>query len=185
MNTITLIFVALSLAADAFAVSIASGANDRKMNTALVLRIAVFFGAFQAAMPIIGYFAGISVNKFIAQYDHWIAFCLLAAVGIKMIYEAFKLDASKKFNPASIPVLFILAIATSIDAFAVGITLSFLKISIVFAAVTIGIITFAVALAGVNIGKKLGHFFEKKIEIAAGILLIAIGTKILIQHIIS
>lgn len=181
-----IIFIALGLSMDAFSVSIASGAVYKKFNIAHALRMAFFFGAFQALMPIIGWLSGIAFKSYLTSFDHWIAFGLLFAVGIKMIIEAFKLEESDK-KPAtmSVGVLLMLAIATSIDALAVGITLSLLTDHIFTSVILIGLITFIVCYAGVYIGKHFGHIFENKIEIAGGIVLILIGSKILFEHLLK
>jgi putative Mn2+ efflux pump MntP len=145
--------------------------------------MAAFFGGFQAFMPIVGYLAGLSVSRYIEDYDHWIAFGILAAVGLKMIYESFKIKEEKNTpHPSNIMVVFVLAIATSIDALAVGITISLITSAIVLAAVIIGAVTFSMSFAGVYIGKKFGHFFEGGIEIFGGLVLITLGVKIVIQH---
>lgn len=186
MGLITIIIVALALAMDAFAVSIVSGAAFRKLEVKHAFRMALFFGGFQAFMPLIGSLAGLTIRDHIADYDHWVAFGLLAAVGGKMIYESFKIKPhNKNSNPANIVVLLFLSVATSIDALAVGITLPLLKVSIAVAVVIIGLITFALSYLGVYIGKKVGHFFESRIEAIGGLVLIALGLKILIEHLIS
>jgi len=186
MGTITITIVAFALAMDAFAVSIVSGAAYRRLKVKHALRMAVSFGAFQALMPLIGSLAGLTIRDYIADYDHWAAFGLLAAVGGKMIYESFKIKPLRKnFNPSNIVVLLLLSVATSIDALAVGITISLLKVSITMAVVIIGLVTFALSYLGVYIGKKVGHFFENKIQAIGGIVLIALGLKILIEHLIS
>ncbi len=183
MGLITIVIIAVGLAMDAFAVSIVSGSAYKQLKIKHAFRIAVFFGGFQALMPLIGSLAGLSVKEYVANYDHWIAFALLSAVGAKMIYESFKITPAKEnFNPESILVLLVLAVATSIDALAVGITLSFLQVSIAIAVVIIGLVTFVLSYLGVLIGTKIGHFFENKIEAVGGLVLIAIGLKILIQH---
>ncbi|MBL7153943.1 MAG: manganese efflux pump [Phycisphaerae bacterium] len=180
---ITIIAIAIGLAMDAFAVSIVSGSAYRQLQVKHALRIALFFGGFQAIMPLIGSLAGLTVKDHIADYDHWIAFGLLTVVGGKMIYESCKIKkAEKKFDPTSLITLLALAVATSIDALAVGITLSLIATSIILAVIIIGMVTFALSYLGVWIGKKFGHFFETKIEILGGIILIAIGAKILLQH---
>ena len=186
MGLITIIIVAFALAMDAFAVSIVSGAAYRRLKVKHALRMAISFGAFQALMPLIGSLAGLTIKDYIADYDHWAAFGLLAAVGGKMIYESFKIKPLRKnFNPANVVVLLLLSVATSIDALAVGITLSFLQVSIAKAVVIIGLVTFALSYLGVYIGKKAGHFFKNKIQAIGGIVLIALGIKILIEHLIS
>ncbi len=186
MGLITIIIIALALAMDAFAISIVSGAAYRRLKVKHALRMAVSFGAFQAFMPLIGSLAGLTIKEHIADYDHWVAFGLLAAVGGKMIYESFKIKPLRKnFNPSNIVVLLLLSVATSIDALAVGITISLLKVSITMAVVIIGLITFALSYLGVYIGKKVGHFFENKIQAIGGLVLIVLGIKILIEHLIS
>ena len=168
---------------DAFAVSIVSGSTYRQLQLRHALRMAAFFGAFQAFMPLIGSLAGLTLREHIADFDHWVAFALLAAIGGKMIYESFRIkQAEKKHDPASLLTLLALAVATSIDALAVGITLSLIAASIIFAVIIIGLVTFVLSYFGVYIGKKFGHFFETKIEALGGMILIAIGVKILIQH---
>ena len=183
MGLITITIIAVGLAMDAFAVSIVSGSVYKQLKIKHAFRIAVFFGGFQAIMPLIGSLAGISLKGYVANYDHWMAFALLSAVGAKMIYESFKItSAEENFNPENILVLLVLSVATSIDALAVGITLSFLRVSIATAVIIIGLVTFVLSYLGVLIGKRFGHFFESKIEAVGGFVLIALGLKILIQH---
>ena len=184
MNLFSILFIAIGLAMDAFAVSIASGFAVRKLHFSYAVKIAFLFGLFQGVMPVVGWLAGSGLVEYISAIDHWIAFGLLTFVGGKMIYEstAFCEDEACDQNPKRIYVLLTLAIATSIDALAVGLTLSFINIDIVTPAVIIGAITFALSLAGVYIGDKVGHFFESKIEIIGGLILIGIGIKILIEH---
>jgi putative Mn2+ efflux pump MntP len=183
MELITIIIIAVGLAMDAFAVSVVSGSAYKQLRIKHALRIALFFGGFQAVMPLIGALAGLSVKKYTANYDHWAAFGILCAVGGKMIYESFKIkSADDSFNPANIFVLLALSVATSIDALAVGLSLSLLVTSIAVAVIIIGLVTFLLSYAGVLIGKRFGHFFESRIEALGGLILIALGTKILIQH---
>ena len=183
MVLLTIVIIAIGLAMDAFAVSIVSGAAYKQLNIKHAFRLALFFGGFQAFMPIVGFLAGLTVKQHIANYDHWVAFALLTAVGAKMIYESAKIKpADENSQPFNIPVLLALAVATSIDALAVGITLSLLRIPIVTAAVIIGLVTFVLSYIGVFIGKNFGHFFENKIEALGGIILIGIGLKILFEH---
>jgi len=186
MGLITIIIIALALAMDAFAVSIVSGTTYRQLEVKHAFRMALFFGGFQAFMPLVGSLAGLTIRDYIAEYDHWVAFGLLAAVGGKMIYGSFKITPpGKNSNPANVVVLLLLSIATSIDALAVGITLSFLQVSIAVAVTIIGLVTFALSYLGVYIGKKVGHFFEGQIEAIGGLVLIALGIKILMEHLIS
>jgi putative Mn2+ efflux pump MntP len=183
MNFFTIVVIAVCLAMDAFAVSIVSGSAYRQLKLRHALRIAFFFGGFQALMPLVGSLAGLAIKERIAGYDHWLAFALLAAVGGKMIYESFKFSPARhNFNPENIFVLLALSLATSIDALAVGVTLSLLVTSIATAVIIIGLITFVFSYFGVWIGRKFGHFFEASFEALGGLVLIALGLKILIQH---
>ena len=185
MSIITIFFIAFGLSMDAFAISITSGLIIKRLKITYALRIAFFFGLFQAIMPIIGWLAGITLKNFISGTDHWIAFGLLSFIGCKMIYESTKMERNEKgFDPLNTYVLLLLSIATSVDALAVGLSLSLLKILIITPAVIIGIVTFLLCLIGVYIGDKFGHFFERKIEVVGGLVLIGIGIKILIQHLL-
>jgi putative Mn2+ efflux pump MntP len=185
MQLLTIIIIAVGLSMDAFAVSVVSGSAYKQLKIKHAFRIAVFFGGFQAIMPLIGSLAGISVKEYVAGYDHWMAFALLSAVGAKMIYESFKITSAEgNFNPESILVLLVLSVATSIDALAVGITLSFLQVSIATAVIIIGLVTFVLSYLGVLIGKRFGHFFENKIEALGGLVLIGLGAKILFEHLV-
>jgi len=168
---------------DAFAVSITSGLTIKSLRINNALKIAIFFGLFQAIMPLIGWLAGLSFRDFISGVDHWIAFGLLSVIGCKMIYESSKMGLNKKkINPLNVYVLLMLSVATSIDALAVGLSLSFLKVSIVLPAIIIGIVTFLLSILGVYFGNRFGHYFERKIQIIGGLILICIGIKILIEH---
>lgn len=168
---------------DAFAVAVGCGLAIRPLRIIYALRIAFFFGAFQALMPIAGWMAGVSLRGIIASLDHWIAFSLLVAIGGKMIYESQRLE---RRNPGwaaiSTTRLLILSLATSIDALAVGISFAFLREMIVRPAMIIGLITFLVCFAGVWIGNRFGHVFENKVEMAGGLVLIGIAVKILATH---
>ncbi|MHC4457805.1 MAG: manganese efflux pump MntP [Planctomycetota bacterium] len=185
MEMLTITFIALGLAMDAFAVSVVSGSAYKQLKVRHFLQIAIFFGFFQAFMPLIGALAGLTIKKYIAVYDHWVASALLFVVGVKMIYESFKIKSTdKNFDPSNIFVLLILSIATSIDALAVGITLPLLVVSLATAVIIIGLVTFILSYIGVSVGRKFGHFFESKIEALGGIVLIALGAKILIEHLL-
>jgi putative Mn2+ efflux pump MntP len=185
MELITIIVIAVGLAMDAFVVSIISGSAYRQLHVKHTLRMALSFGVFQAFMPLIGSLAGLSLKDYIQNYDHWVAFALLAAVGGKMIYESFKIKSVKENpDPSNITVLLVLSIATSIDALAIGITLSFITSSIALAVIIIGLITFALSYIGVLIGKRFGHFFENRIEALGGLVLIGIGVKIMCEHLL-
>ena len=171
---------------DAFAVAVASGVTIKHLRVHHALTIAASFGLFQAFMPLIGWLGGLTLRDSVALVDHWVAFGLLAFIGGKMIYESFKIESvEKKSDPLDIYVLFVLSVATSIDALAAGISFAVLDVSIVTPVLIIGAVTFILSFAGVWIGERFGHFFEKKIEFAGGLLLIAIGVKILASHITS
>ena len=183
MNLITIIILAIGLGIDAFSVAIGIGATNTKRSWAPMLRLASAFGVFQFVMPIAGWLAGLTVVSFIANYDHWIAFALLAYVGGKMIREGFEKESEeeKADQTTGLPLL-LLSVATSIDALAVGFSFSVLKVPILFPATIIGIVCFLMTAIGMIFGKALAKIFGKKVEIFGGIVLIAIGVKILIDH---
>lgn len=178
----SIFILAVGLSLDAFAVSISSGIAIRRMRLRHAVQIALFFGVFQAVMPILGWAGGLFAGAWIADYDQFIAFGLLAFIGSKMIFDALRREEKKIFNPLDVYVLFTLALATSIDAFAVGLTLSLLNVHIIGPALIIGLVTFLLSLGGVYLGDRVGHLFENKLEIAGGLILIGIGVEILIQH---
>ncbi|MEG4532410.1 manganese efflux pump MntP family protein [Microcoleus sp. D2_18a_D3] len=183
MDTATTILLSLGLAADAFAVAVSSGLAIKHMKVNKALKIALFFGGFQALMPVIGWLIGLSFSFLITPIDHWIAFGLLSFIGGRMIYESLQgEECEKKFNPLDTGTLITLSVATSIDALAVGIGFAVLKDSIALAVTAIGFITFFLAFAGVFIGHKCGNLFANKIEILGGAILIFIGSRILFMH---
>ncbi|MCF7792994.1 MAG: manganese efflux pump MntP family protein [Candidatus Cloacimonetes bacterium] len=185
MDFITIFVIAVGLAMDAFAVSIASGVTLKCFRAKPAFRVAIFFGGFQALMPVLGWLAGSTFHKYIQAFDHWVAFGLLVFIGGKMIYESFMItEAESKCNPNNIKTVFILAIATSIDALAVGLSFSVLNVAIIEPVIIIGIVTFILSLLGVYIGGKFGSLFENKIELIGGLVLIGIGIKILIEHLL-
>ena len=183
MSLVTIFILAIGLGVDAFSVAIGIGATNDKKSWAPVLRLAAAFGIFQFVMPIIGWLAGQTVVEIIASFDHWIAFALLALVGGKMIREGFEKesDEEKADQTRGWPLL-LLSIATSIDALAIGFSFSVLKNPILFPAVIIGIVSFVMTTVGMIFGKVLAKLFGKKVEIFGGLVLIAIGVKILIDH---
>jgi len=187
MNILTIIVIAIGLAMDAFAVSVATGATYKKSGSNHAFRMAFAFGGFQAIMPVAGWLAGLGLRDFIKDYDHWIVFVLLGLIGGKMIYESFKIkQVQKETDTLTSAVILILAVATSIDALAVGITFSFLLAgSLAVAVIIIGLITFVFSYAGFYIGKSFGHFFETGIEALGGLILLGIGFKILLEHLLS
>ncbi len=168
---------------DAFAVSIASGFTNRPLKIPFVLKMAAFFGLFQSGMPAMGWLVGMGLRGLISSFDHWIAFGLLAFIGAKMIYEALWKDSEEKGQRVmSNYTLFILAVATSIDALAVGLSLSVLKVSIFAPIIIIGLVTFVLSILGAVIGGRVGPLLGKKVEILGGLILIGIGVKILMGH---
>jgi len=185
MNIWTIVVIAIALAMDAFAVSIASGICIRHSRIKHALIMGAWFGAFQAIMPLIGWLAGVKFSNLISTVDHWIALGLLGFVGGKMIYESSRLESlEKKTDPFALKILFVLSLATSIDALAVGLSFALLKVEILLPVLIIGIVTFLISFAGVLIGERGGHFFEKKIELIGGLILIAIGIKIVLDHVL-
>lgn len=191
MGFVELFMIAIGLSMDAFAVAICKGLNMKKVNYKNTVIIALFFGVFQGVMPLIGWLLGRNFEQYITSIDHWIAFVLLAFIGGNMIREGLKgddevseealttLEYSEKLDLKELTVM---AIATSIDALAIGITFAFLKVSIVPAVTLIGITTFIISLGGVFIGNYFGVKYKNKAEIAGGVILILIGTKILLSH---
>jgi manganese efflux pump family protein len=186
MNLISIILLAIGLSMDAVAVSVSSCITTREMKTRHALKMAFFFGAFQAFMPIIGWLAGIEFRNLIQNFDHWIAFGLLALIGGKMIFNSFKINCeTSPNNPMNLSALLALSIATSIDALAVGVSFGVLKINILTAISIIGFITFALSFIGAKIGKHLGCRFGSKIEFVGGVILVGIGAKILVEHLLN
>jgi len=167
---------------DAFAVAVCKGLSIQKMEWKKACIIGAYFGIFQALMPFIGYLLGINFREQIVSIDHWVAFILLGIIGLNMIKEAVSKETEKTNDSIGFKDMLILAIATSIDALAVGITFAFLKVNMGLAISLIGIITFIISVAGVKIGNVFGCKYEKKAEIAGGIILILLGLKILLEH---
>lgn len=181
-----LVLIGVGLSMDAFAVALCKGLSMRRVNYAHAAVIALFFGVFQAVMPLIGWVLGTQFARYITSVDHWIAFALLGYIGGKMIWDA--LHEAPETAPCAgegrldLKELLMLAVATSIDALAVGITFAFLQVSILPAVATIGLITFSLSFAGVVVGNRFGTRFQKKAEIAGGVVLVLIGLKILLEH---
>lgn len=177
------VLIALGLAMDSFAVSITSGITMKNPRINSALKIAMFFGLFQAGMPIIGWLAGLTVIEFISGIDHWTAFGLLGLIGCRMIYESIKIESKKtETNYLSLYVLLMLSVATSIDALAVGLSFAFLRSFIATPIIVIGIVTFLLSFLGVFTGNRFGKFFGKRIKTVGGSILIGIGIKILLEH---
>jgi len=180
---LTVLFIALGLSMDAVAVAMANGCASRKIDLRQALRLAFFFGLFQLLMPVIGWLAGLGFKKAISSFDHWLAFVLLSIIGGKMMLEARRApDSRVQARQVSLPVLLALALATSIDALAVGLSFSVLAVDIVVPVLLIGLVTFCLSLAAVFIGHRFGTWFAGKVEILGGLILVAIGLKILLEH---
>ena len=179
---IELLLIGVGLSMDAFAVSICKGLAMRRVNKKQAFVIGLFFGGFQALMPAIGYILGAQFQEAIASIDHWIAFVLLALIGGNMIHEALDNDEEEADASLDVKTMFLLAVATSIDALAIGITFAFLKVNIIPAVCFIGIVTFIISFAGVKIGNVFGARYKNKAEIVGGDILILLGLKILLEH---
>lgn len=183
-----LLLMGIGLAMDAFAVSICKGLGMQKVNKKQAVVIGLFFGGFQALMPFIGWILGIQFESYITSIDHWIAFVLLGFIGGKMIVEAVKpeeeeaVEVKKADAPLDIKEMFILAIATSIDALAIGITFAFLQYPIVEAISIIGVVTFFISVGGVYVGNFFGSKYKNKAEFAGGLILVILGLRILLSH---
>jgi manganese efflux pump family protein len=187
MGWLSLFALAVALAMDAFAVAIVTGLTLRPMTRRHVFRLAFHFGLFQALMPIIGWTAGSAVQKYISNYDHWIAFGLLGFVGGRMILGALHPDADERrsgSDPTSGWDLVLLSVATSIDALAVGLSLALIGSTIIVPAIVIGIVAAGFTTTGMVLGRQIGVLWGKRVEIAGGIILFAIGLRILWQHMI-
>lgn len=182
MGIISIFLIGIGLAMDAFAVAVCKGLSMKKLEWKKAIIIALYFGIFQGGMPVIGYFLGTSFETLVTKIDHWIAFVLLVIIGANMIKEAFGCDCEESNDKVDFKTMVVLAIATSIDALAIGITFAFLKTNITLAAIVIGITTFILSILGVKMGNKFGNKYQKNAEIFGGIVLILIGAKILIEH---
>ena len=174
--------IALSLAMDAFAVSVSTGISIPGFGPRQAARIGLWCGAFQFAMPLVGWFLGSSVKTYIEAVDHWIAFGLLALIGGNMIVEAVRGGEEESLTELSVKRLFLLALATSIDALAVGITLAFEPVNILLSASVIGVVAFALAMVGGLLGHRLGQLFQRRATLLGGLVLVGIGVKILLEH---
>ena len=189
MGIVELLLTAIALSMDAFAVSVCKGLGMRRMRYDQALVISLYFGVFQALMPLIGWLLGTSFSRYIQAFDHWIAFVLLAFLGGKMLWDVFheKEDGEQESAERRLDhrELFMLAIATSIDALAVGIAFACLDVNIWSSISIIGVTTLVISFAGVWIGNRFGNRFQKKAEIAGGLVLVLIGVKILAEHLIE
>lgn len=182
MGLIELFLIAVGLSMDAFAVSVCKGLAMPKCTFKKAAIVGLWFGGFQALMPAIGYVLGAQFQETIASIDHWIAFVLLALIGGNMIHEALDNDEEEADASLNVKTMFLLAVATSIDALAIGITFAFLKVNIIPAVCFIGIVTFIISFAGVKIGNVFGARYKNKAEIVGGVILILLGLKILLEH---
>lgn len=182
MDLVSIVVIAIGLSMDAFAAAIGKGLDMKKIDYKWALFVALFFGGFQALMPILGWLLGSQFHKYIYGFDHWIAFFLLLFIGGKMIFESFKDECEVAEAKRSYKELLILAIATSVDALAVGLTFALLKIDVLFSSFIIGVITFGLSFLGVVLGNKFGCKYKDKAELCGGIILVLIGLKILLEH---
>lgn len=182
MNIIEVVLIGIGLAMDAFAVSVCKGLSLKKIKIITNIKISMYFAFFQAIMPIIGYYLGNVFEEVIINIDHWVAFILLSLIGINMIKESISIESENINDKIDIKTMTILALATSIDALAIGITFSFLRTNIYQNILIIGIITFIITFLGVKIGYIFGNKYEKKAQLFGGLILIIIGLKILLEH---
>ncbi len=182
MSLLTLFITAVGLSMDAFAVSICKGLAMKKLSLKKACIVGLWFGGFQSLMPLTGYLLGSRFEQYVTSIDHWIAFVLLTLIGLSMIREALSKEKDTANDSLDIKTMFLLAIATSIDALAVGVTYAFLKVDIVPAVCFIGIITFLLSAVGVKVGNVFGTRYKAKAEIFGGIILIAMGIRILVEH---
>ncbi|ACH38717.1 protein of unknown function DUF204 [Citrifermentans bemidjiense Bem] len=184
MDWLTILGISVALAMDAFAVALAAGAVISPITGRHLFRLGFHFGLFQALMPIGGWLLGMTVQKWISAYDHWIAFGLLAYVGGRMVHEAFEEDDEEKTpsDPTKGMTMVMLSVATSIDAFAVGLSIAMLGVSVWLPATVIGLVAGVLTVAGMLLGRRLGEKWGKRVEICGGLVLCLIGLKILLEH---
>ena len=182
MDIITLALLAVGLSFDSFAVSVSSGLLKKEILFWQAVRIAIVLAAFQAVMPIIGWLGGLTIRELIAPIDHWIALGLLSILGIKMILESRKEDEDKNLDPLQLKVMVGTALATSIDALVVGVSFALVEVNMIVAFFLIGSVTFVASMLGILFGKKTGAHFGKRMEVVGGIILIAIGVRIAVEH---
>ena len=185
IHLIEIFLIAVSLALDAFAVSVSSGISIPGFGGRQAVKMGVWFGGFQFAMPLIGWFLGSSVSQYIEAVDHWVAFGLLALIGGRMVWGALKAGAGEEEEaPPDLSArrLCLLAIATSIDALAVGVSMAFMKVDILVSALVIGVVAFGLSVVGGLAGRRLGALFQRRAELVGGLVLVGIGVKILVEH---
>jgi Predicted membrane protein len=184
MSFITLLLLAFGLSMDAFAVAICKGLAMRRITVWKAVTVGLYFGVFQAGMPLLGYYLGSVFESKVTAVGHWIAFALLCIIGARMIQESFSKEEKPENDSLAVSNMLILAVATSIDAFAVGISFAFLNVNIAWAVTFIGLITFALSTAGVKIGSVFGVKYKSRAEFVGGAVLIALGIKTLLEHIL-
>ena len=186
MGFFTVLLIAIGLAADCFVVALGGSISRRNLSLLQIGRVSLSFGSFQAFMPVLGWLAGLTVVNLVADYDHWVALALLGFVGGKMVWESFhsKDGQSEKGDITRGWLLLTLSVATSIDALAVGLTFAFVKVNILLASLTIGIIAFVGSIIGFQLGKKAHHLIGKRAEVIGGLILIGIGIKIVLDHVL-
>lgn len=184
MHFAELIIIAVGVSMDAFAVSVCKGLSVRRLRPAHMVSAALWFGGFQALMPLVGYFVGLGFADLVADIDHWIAFVLLGFIGGKMIKEAFAKDDEEHTPDFSFKTMLVLAVATSIDALAVGVSFAFLRVDIWTSILVIGLMTGAFSALGVLLGHVFGARFKSKAEFVGGLILVCIGIKILLEHLL-
>ena len=182
MGLLELFLVAVGLSVDAFAVAVCKGLALRKVNWRQMALVGLWFGGFQALMPLLGYFVGVQFKDQITFIDHWIAFALLAVIGGNMVRESFSKEEECPDASLSVKAMLTMAIATSIDALAVGVGFAFLDVNIGAAVSFIGVITFLLSMVGVKVGSLFGAKYKSKAELAGGVILILLGLKILLEH---
>ena len=182
MSLAELFVIAVGLSMDAFAVAVCKGLSMQKMSWKKGIIVGLYFGIFQGAMPLIGYFLGVQFQGRIQAVDHWIAFVLLALIGINMIRESLSKEEEEANDSVDFKSMSVLAVATSIDALAIGVTFAFLKVEIVPAVSFIGVTTFVLSLIGVKIGNVFGSRYKSKAEFVGGLILVLMGLKILLEH---
>lgn len=182
MGVLEILLISISLAMDAFAVAVCKGLSMRKLEWKKAVIIALYFAIFQALMPTLGFFLGITFKDVVIQIDHWLAFILLVGIGLNMLKEAFSKENESFDDNVGFKTMAVLGLATSIDALAIGITFAFLRVNLLVSVLIIGVVTFMLSLVGVVIGNRFGNKYEKKAEIFGGVILILLGAKILLEH---
>lgn len=182
MGISELFILSFGLAMDAFAVAVCKGLSLEKLTARAYIIVGLWFGGFQAAMPVLGWALGSAFSESIEKFDHWIAFVLLALIGLNMIREAFSKATEKKSASLGFRTMLVMAVATSIDALAVGVSFAFLRVNIILAATLIGATTFILSCVGVKVGNAFGLKYKSKAELAGGVILICLGAKILVEH---